>query len=179
MANLGEVFDATTVDPTASYPVYPADKYRVEIIKSDMMPTKNGDGEFLLLEMEILDGPHKGGKIKDRLNIVNQNQTAQEIAKRALSSICHAVDVMQVSNSEVLHFKPLMVELRVRPAGPDKSGVLRDAQNEVRGYTAIAGGGVAALPSARPVGGATAPRPATQAAAKPAAGGPSAAPWRR
>ena len=179
MANLGEVFDATTVDPSTSYPVYPADKYRVEIIKSDMMPTKNGDGQFLLLEMAILDGPYKDGKITDRLNLVNQNQTAQEIAQRALSAICHATGVMQVSDSEQLHFKPLMAELRVRPAGPDKSGVLRDAQNEVRGYTATAGGGVAAAPSARPVGGATAPRSTTPAAAKAAAGGAAVAPWRR
>lgn len=175
----GQAFDANTVDPSTSFPVYPAGKYQVQIIASEMRPTKNGEGQYLALELEILDGESAGGKLFDRLNLVNGNATAQEIAQRTLSAICHAVGVMQVSDSEQLHFKPMVADVRVRPAGNDKQGVMRDAQNEVKGYSAASGNGVA-TPATRPTG-AVQPttRPVTPAAAKPAATGAATPPWRR
>lgn len=180
MADLGLSFDATTVDPSSSFTVYPAGKYLCEIIQSEMRATKDGNGQFLWLELGILDGEHSGGKIFDRLNLVNANQTAQEIAQKALSAICHAVGVMQVSDSEQLHFKPLVVDLKVRPAGKDKSGVERDAQNEVKGYSAAAGQPATQQTAARPATpSTTVARPTTPAAAKPASAGAATPPWRR
>ncbi len=183
MAALNQTFDATTVDPSTSFPVYPAGKYLCEIIQSEMRATKDGNGQFLWLELGILDGEHAGGKIFDRLNLVNANTQAQEIAQRTLSAICHAIGVMQVSDSEQLHFKPLVVDVRVRPAGKDKSGVERDAQNEVKGYSAPAGATPTTTATAspqRPSQTSQSPaRPTTAAATKPAATAATTPPWRR
>jgi hypothetical protein len=118
MAQLGVLFNAAEIEPSTPFEVIPAGKYTVQIVQSEMMPTSNGNGQFLKLEMEILDGEHQGRKLFDRLNLINPNAQAVDIAQRALSAICHAIGVMQVQDSEMLHFKPLLATVKVRPAGP-------------------------------------------------------------
>lgn len=170
MAQLGATFDATAVDPSAPFEVIPAGKYPVQIVASDMRPTKDGSGSYLWLELEILDGEQKGRKVYDRLNLDNQNQQAVEIAQRALSAICHATGKLHVSDSEDLHYIPMVATVRVRP-GRVVDGKEYSASNEVRGYEP-ANGAAPARPAAAPVA-----RPAAVAAAPAAA--PKAAPWKR
>jgi hypothetical protein len=155
MASLNTTFDATGVFPTESLEVLPPGKYLAHIIESEMQVTKGGDGQFLKLVIEVLEGQYARRKVFDRLNLVNNNQQAVEIAQRQLSAICHAVGQMQVTDSEQLHFKPLFVTLKVEPAGPDKHGMHREARNGIRGYSPAA----AAPPSATqpPAAVATAP----------------------
>jgi hypothetical protein len=177
MANLGNVFgggfDASQVEPSAPIELLPPGNYVAQIVQSEMRQTKGGTGQLLWLEMEILEGPAKGRKLWDQLNLVNPNAQTVEIAQRTLSAICHATGRLQVSDSEQLHFTPMMVTVKVRPAGPDKQGIRREASNRIGGY--------------KPAGGAT-PGPAPmqhRPAAAPAAGPaprqqPMAnAPWRR
>lgn len=169
MASLNGTFDATTVEPNAPFEVLPAGKYLTQITASDMRPTKDGNGQYLWLELEILDGEHKGRKLYDRLNLENQSQQAVEIAQRALSAICHATGKLHVSDSEDLHFIPLIATVRVRP-GRVVDGKEYSASNEIRGY--------------EPAGGSAAPAPRPAAApARPAAAPPppaaKAAPWKR
>lgn len=162
MAQLGNTFDASTVEPAQDFDVLPAGKYKVQIIASEMRPTKSGDGGYLWLEMEILDGQFHGRKIWDRLNIENQNEKAKEIATRQFAALCHATGKLRVSDSEELHFTPVMATVRVRPAN-DKY----DASNEIRGYSAI--GAAAPVYSHQQVQAAPQARPAA----------PSVAPWKQ
>lgn len=168
MANLGMTFDATQVEPSAGFEVIPAGKYHVQIVNSEMRPTKAGNGEMLWLEMTIIDGPHANKRLFDRLNLVNPNQQAVEIAQRTLSAICHATGQMSVSDSEQLHHRSMIANVKVRPAGPDKSGTHREAQNEIGGYEPMSGH--------RPVAQSGAPAPAVVAAAATKSATP---PWRR
>jgi hypothetical protein len=174
MASLGGTFDATNVEPSAPIEILPPGKYPVQIVKSEMKDTKAGTGQLLALEMEIIDGPAKGRKLWENLNLVNPNPQAQEIAQRTLSAICHAVGRLQVSDSEELHFKPMIATVEVEPEGPDKNGVHRKARNSIKGFSAASGATAAPSfqPQQRPVNN---PPPPPQAAARPA----SAAPWRR
>ena len=83
---------------------------------------------------------------------------------------------MHVGDSEQLHFKPLLVTLKVEPAGTDKYGVYREARNKVSGYSAAKAGSTSVAPSQA----APPPRPAAAApspAARPGTGGTP--PWRR
>lgn len=160
MASLGSTFDATQVQPNQPFDVIPAGKYKVHVVDSDMRATKDGMGQYLWLELEIVDGELAGRKLWDRLNLVNQNAQAVEIAQRALSALCHATGQLHVSDSEQLHFKPVIATVRVRPA---REGY--DASNEIRGYEPVTG----AAPVARPA----MQRPAPQT---PTA---NAAPWKR
>ena len=115
MARLDTSFDATGIEPTAGYEVLPAGKYEVQIVESEMRVTSNGMGQFLWLMMDILEGPHKGRKVFDQLNLVNQNPTTVEIAQRALSAICHATGKLQVADSADLHLIPITIQVTVKP----------------------------------------------------------------
>ena len=114
MASFGQTFDASAVEPS-NYDVLPAGKYLAQIIASEMRATKDGNGQYLYLELDILDSQHAGRKLFDRLNLVNANLDAVQMAQRTLSSICRAVGKWQVSNSEQLHLIPLIADVRVRP----------------------------------------------------------------
>ena len=89
MAKLGTTFDASSVDPTMPFEVLPPGRYLVQIVTSEMRPTKDGAGQYLWLELDVLEGECQGRKLFDRLNLVNPNPTAVEIAQRTLSAICH------------------------------------------------------------------------------------------
>jgi len=115
MASFGQTFDASSVTPSSNYDVLPPGKYLGQIVASEMRPTKDGTGQYLYLEVDILEGQYAGRKLFDRLNLVNANPDTVEIAKRTLSSICRAVGKMQVSNSEQLHLIPITLDVRVRP----------------------------------------------------------------
>lgn len=138
MANLGGNFDASQVDPTPHFQVVPRDKYPVEIVRSEMKRTNNDSGSYLEMELEILSGPYQGRKLFDRLNLDNQNDQAVQIAQKVLSQICHATGQLNVSDSEQLHHKAMLADVRVRPARTDpKTGKTYDESNEIKGYASI------------------------------------------
>jgi hypothetical protein len=178
MASLNGTFDATEVAPAVPLEVLPPGKYLAHLIESEMLPTKAGDGQLLKLVFEVLEGPSARRKIFDQLNLVNRNEQTVEIAQRTLSAICHAVGQVHVSDSEQLHFKPVVVTLRVEPAGLDKYGVHREARNKVAGYSAVSASASGTSTAPRPVS--PGPRPAV-AAPPPAArtGAAATPPWRR
>lgn len=140
MAALNTTFDAHAVEPSAPRSIIPAGKYLAHIVNSEMRSTSRGDGEMLSLSFSILDGEHANRQFFVNLNLVNPNPVAVDIANRDLSAICRASGEMMVADSEQLHMKPMMVTLKVRPAGLDKKGVDREAQNDVAGYEPAPGG---------------------------------------
>lgn len=151
MANLNN-FNANEVEP-ASFEPLPAGKYLACIVESEMRPTKNGDGQFLNLTFEVIDGPSKGRKVWSRLNLKNPNPQAEQIARGQLSALCRAVGVMQPRDSVELHNLPLVISVKVKRR--EDTG---DLQNEVAGY---------------------AKKEAAAAAAPPPQAATSAPPWRR
>ena len=127
MAKLGGTFDATGVEPNAPLEALPPGDYRVQILQSEMRVTKAGTGQMLWLDLEVLEGPLQGRHVYDQLNLINPNPTAEEIAQRTLSAICHAVGKLQVADSEELHFLPMVAKVAVQPNG----------YNEVKGYKPV------------------------------------------
>ena len=122
-------FDANTVEPTTEFDPIPAGKYLAVIIDSEVKPTKTGNGSYLQLTFEILDGQHKGRHLWARLNLDNPNQTAVKIARAELSAICRAVGVMTPNDSVELHNLPLLITVRCKKR-PDTG----DITNEIKGY---------------------------------------------
>lgn len=175
MAIFAQTFDANSVEPS-NFDVYPAGKYLSQIVSSEMRPTKDGRGQYLFLELDILEGPFAGRKLFDRLNLVNDNPDTVDIATRTLSSICRATGQMQVKDSEQLHLIPLIADVRVRPP----KGQYGES-NSIRYLPRNA----AAAPATRaPVAYASAPAPATAPAPQPQPATPVAPaagglPWQR
>ena len=122
-------FNANEVEPNVGMEAVPAAKYIAVIIESEIKPTKSGNGQFLELTFEIIDGEYKGRKVWARLNIDNPNATAVQIARGELSAICRAVNVMQPKDSAELHNLPL--EITVRCKKRDDSD---EITNEIKGY---------------------------------------------
>ena len=115
MASFGHTFDASSVEPSTGYDVLPPGKYLAQVVASEIRATKDGHGQYLYMEVDILEGQYAGRKLFDRLNLVNANPDAVQIAQRTLSSICRAVGKLQVSNSEQFHLIPFIADVRVRP----------------------------------------------------------------
>jgi hypothetical protein len=99
------------------------------------------DGSFLKLELEVIDGPCKGRKLFDRLNLNNPNAQAVDIAKATLSAICHSVGKLTVSDSNELHNKPMLAVVRKVPMKKQGQVVEGAFSNEIATYKPIGGGG--------------------------------------
>lgn len=144
MALLG--LDLTNVEKQEAFDPLPPGWYPAMITESAVGSTKANDGSTKLdLTFVIIDGQYKGRKIFNTLNIGNMNPVAKEIAMKQLSSIAHAVGVLNVQQSEWLHEKPLLIRLKVRQATGDY-----DASNDVSGYKAYSAdvGATAGAPAA-------------------------------
>ena len=102
-------FNANTVEPMDSFDPIPAGEYLCVITASEEKPTKAGNGSYLQLEFEVIDGPYKGRKLWERLNLNNPNETTVKIARGNLSAICRAVGVMKPNDSVELHNIPLSI----------------------------------------------------------------------
>ena len=158
-------FDANNVPAQQEFSALPEGLYNAIITNTQEKPTKTGTGSYLELAMEILDGPYKGRKLWDRLNLNNPNQTAVEIAQRALGAICRAVVVPRPNDSAELHNRPLRIKVAVELDDRKRES------NTIKKYEAIAGfGGQQAAAPAQQL-------PAFQQPAPTAQPQQAAAPW--
>ena len=152
-----------TVEPNAPLEALPAGEYRVQILQSEMRVTKAGTGQMLWLDLEVLEGEHKGRHLYDQLNLINPNPTAEEIAQRTLSAICHAVGKLQVSDSEELHFRRCWCGSRSSPTATtrsratSRSGRSRGSQRADPGGESAHRGPCCAQPRPAPAANASAP----------------------
>lgn len=164
-------FDATQVAPDTGMEALPAGWYNVMIVESEVKPTKDTTGLMLVMQYKVMDGQYANRLIFARFNIKNNNPVAQEIAYKQLSAVCHAVGVLQVEDSQLLHGKPFKVKVKVRKADENY-----EASNEPTAYKRIdeptdgpappaALQQVAAAANAAPAG--FAPQPWAQPAAAP------------
>jgi hypothetical protein len=152
-------FDSRKVEPIGGFTPLPKGEYIVLITASERKPTKKGDGEYLQLTYDVVEPVNfKGRKLFDRLNIINPNETAQDIAQRALSAICRSVGVEVPKTSEELHNIPFKVKVGINPAKGEYN-----ESNKIDSYAPMVG------KLDTKVVGAVAKKPATAPAAKPAA----------
>src|SRR5690606_17964130 len=120
--------------------------------------TKAGTGSYLSLTWEIDEGPAKGRKVWENLNLNNPNSKAVEIATRSLGDICRAAGIMAPKTSEELHYKRIAIRLVVKEYNGEK-------KNEVKGHRALKDPGKPA----------SSPAPSNQAAPSK----PATPPWQR
>lgn len=149
-------FDANQVEPSDDFEPIPAGKYNAVITDSELKETKAGNGTYLQLAFQIIDGEYRNRMLWARLNLDNPNETAVKIAQGELSAICRAVGVLAPTDSVELHDLPLMIHVRCK-----RRSDTGEITNEIKGYS----------------GSGAAPKPPTPvAAAVPSA---AAAPWKR
>lgn len=126
-------FDATEVAPLeASFAPIPEGDYEVMIVDSKTEPNKAGTGSFLKLQIQVVSGPHAKYTLWVRLNLRNPSVKAVEMAKRELSSICHAVGVLRPATKEALHNIPMIAHVLL----VDDDRNPGQKKNEIKGWKA-------------------------------------------
>lgn len=145
MANLGGTYTADPNNVQGDFTPVPPGEYLVHITDSDMVATKTGNGHFLKLDLEILEGDQQGRKLFDRLNIDNPNQQAVDIAQRTLNAICVAVGKLSIADSSELHNVPMVAVVKVDPAKGDYG-----PSNSIGTYKPASGGVSSAKPAPAP-----------------------------
>jgi hypothetical protein len=138
-------FDASQVAPQASTGPLPAGSYTAHIIESDVVPLKSGNGTGLKLTFEVIDGPYKGRRVWENLNIQHTNDDTQRIAQSQLSALCHAVNVIKLQDTASLHLKPVIIKVVVREAQGQYQ-----ASNNIKGYESAGSSRPAFAPTEEP-----------------------------
>lgn len=108
-------FNAAEVKPSEEFTPIPVGEYAAVITESESKRTKAGNGSFISLKFEIIEGQYKGRTVFSNLNVDNPNQQAVEIAMRDLSSICRAVNRMQITDTAQLHNQTLVIKVALEP----------------------------------------------------------------
>jgi hypothetical protein len=113
----------------------PPGEYVMHIVGSSMEPTRDGQGRYLKLDMEIIEGQQAGRRLTERLNLENRNAQAVEIAQRTLRAIVFACQLSACRDSEQLHHRRMLVRVNVKER-TDKPGTM---SNEIGGYKQVGG----------------------------------------
>jgi hypothetical protein len=111
---LGGAFNPSEHEPTRDFEVLPPGDYPVIIEAACIKETKARTGHYIELTLQVLDGPAKGRKLWDRLNIDNQNTTAVEIAKRQLAAIGQAIGIVLIEDTDQLVNQVLYAVVKVK-----------------------------------------------------------------
>ena len=104
-------FNANDHEEESDFSALPSGDYAVVITSSDIKENKKGNGEYLAIEMQVIEGSHKGRRLWDNITIKHPNDTAVKIGNSRLASICRAVNVIQPKDTIELHDIPLTVKV--------------------------------------------------------------------
>ena len=109
-------FDANQVpaDDFPSFEPIEPGTYDMQVIDSELKPTKAGTGQILKLTLEITEGPYAGRKLFENLNVQNPNPEAERISNRALADLLLALGLNAIRDSQELHFKPFKGKVTVQ-----------------------------------------------------------------
>lgn len=127
MANLNG-FNANQMEPATDFEAIPAGKYVAVVTASEMKATKNGNGAYLDLTFQIIEGEFKNRLLWARLNLDNPNPLAMKIARSELSAMCRAVGVLEPKDSCELHNLPLVITVKQKTDGDG------EVRNEIKAY---------------------------------------------
>lgn len=137
-------FDATQVAPDAGFEVIPEGWYNMLVEESEVKPTKDAVDTgncYLKLKLKVIDGQYANRVIFTNLNIKNSNEVAEKIAKAQLSALCHAIGVLNFTQTEQLHNIPFKAKVKISKGGlkdkNDPSGERYDDQNNIALYKPV------------------------------------------
>lgn len=163
--------------------------YDAMVDESSVEPTKDNATTgncYAKLRFNIIDGEFKGRKVFKNFNIKNSNPQAEEIGRKQLTAVGHAVGVPNATDTSQLHAVPMHIKVTLRKGGPkdpsNPDGEKYPDQNEISTFKHISEAVPAAgsaksdgpvNPFAKPPAAAPAKPPAF--AAPPATSAPAAA----
>ena len=122
-------FDPNQAEPAATFEAIPEGRYTAVITESETRPTKSGNGTYLALAFQIIEGDYKGRVLWARLNLDNPSEVAQQVARSQLGAICRAVGVMSPRDSVELHNLPIVILVKCK-----RRSDTGELTNEIAGF---------------------------------------------
>ena len=140
----------------------PQGQYQAVIVESELKPTSKGDGQFLAMKVVITQGQHQNTEFIERLNIINPNPIAVEIAYKTLARISEALGMSQTpTDSNQLHNRPLMIQIETEAGKPytDNNGEQREGKDKsiIKKYLPMPAAGATPFGAGVPAQGGQAP----------------------
>lgn len=107
-------------------PLPPGD-YTACVTSTDLKATKAGNGEYIELTIEIMDGEFSGRKIWERLNVNNPSEQTVQIARSQLNQLATALGQVPLKDTDQLLEIPFTLTLDI-----DRKD---NTRNRVMGYS--------------------------------------------
>lgn len=149
-----------------------AGDYAIQCVGVELKPTKDGMGQYLVTQFEVLSGERKGKRLFINFNIKNRNQQAVEIALRSIKQWVQAAggtgnEQLTMGLLQSLQGKEVFANVGIQAGkdGYEPSNSIKKFHVPARGA-----GGAPAMP-----GFAAVPQPARA----PAPAQPAKNPWER
>jgi len=137
MANLFNLGLDPDVKEQQDFTIIEPGNYRAVIVKDDLKSTRNGNGKYLEIEIQIIEGKYSGEKIIDRLNIINQSMQAQNIGQGKLKRICKMLDAQYPpADTSDLYGKPFEILVDIEEFISNNTGRTLQS-NKVKSYNKI------------------------------------------
>lgn len=111
----------------------PEGKYLAVITEDEWKDVQGGSNKYIAMSVKITDGDYAGTVLIDRLNVINDNKTAVEIAYSRLGNISKALGMTETpKDTAKLHNRPLVIEVVTEPGKPwtDRDGNQRDGKDK-------------------------------------------------
>jgi hypothetical protein len=109
--------------PSTFEPLAPGE-YTAMVSASELKDTKAGTGQYIELTIDIIEGPSAGRKIWERLNVVNPNKQAEDIARTALNRLLVACGKPTARDTESVHDIPFKLLLDIDRKDPTRNKVI-------------------------------------------------------
>jgi hypothetical protein len=117
MANLGQTFNASDHEAWGErekFEPVPPGRYLGQIIASEIMETRAGNGQRLVFTVDLIEGECAGRKVFDAINLVNPSKAAVAVGRSRLAMICNALDVNALEDSSDLHLRPFWAHVEIK-----------------------------------------------------------------
>lgn len=160
MAGLGTQFNAGQHAERQHNSLMPAGWYVVQIVNSEIKPTKTPGGARLNLQFKIMQGDFAGRVMFGGYNVKNANPVAVQIAMEELAELSRAVKVPVWNDTEQLHGIPFNLKVKVRQQPgyePNNEPQIYQAIDNMEGVVYATKADMANLPKSTPAAAAQSP----------------------
>ena len=114
--NRSKPFKAVDHDDMNSFDPIADGWYNAEITKSTYKENSKKTGHNANLTFNILEGKAKGRLMFVNLSLDNPSQETVQMAEKELATICRAIGVAGIEDTEDLHGKPMQIKVVGKPA---------------------------------------------------------------
>ena len=113
MAQLNYTVDNTNMFESKGFELLPTGNYKVVIDDSDAYNNDKGN-TVVKLVFQIIEGQFNGRKLFDYLVVGQQVEEYAKIAQAKLNKICAVINVKEMTDTVVMHNKPLVIRVGIK-----------------------------------------------------------------